>query len=75
MRVHLAASGRFLAAVPSHVLKFPAKHSLIKLLPIELSTTQQQVGIITLKERTLSPLAQLLIECAREVAKPAAKGK
>jgi len=30
---------------------------------------------ITLKNRTLSPVALLLIEHAREVAKPPAKGK
>jgi hypothetical protein len=29
--------------------------------------------LITLKNRTLSPLAQLLIEAAREIAKPLAK--
>jgi len=32
-------------------------------------------GIVTLKNRTLSPVAQLFIECAREVAKPLAKRK
>lgn len=35
--------------------------------------TQSSIGIITLKNRTLSPLAQLFIDCAREVAKPLAK--
>jgi DNA-binding transcriptional LysR family regulator len=43
-------------------------------LPVELPTTQRQIGIITLKNRTLSPLAQVFIECAREIAKPLAKG-
>jgi hypothetical protein len=33
------------------------------------------VGIITLKNRTLSPTAQLFIEHAREVAKPLAMRK
>jgi hypothetical protein len=32
-------------------------------------------GIATLKNRTLSPVAQLFIDCAREVAKPLAKRK
>jgi hypothetical protein len=32
-------------------------------------------GIVTLKNRTLSPVAQLFIDCAREVAKPLAKTK
>jgi hypothetical protein len=30
------------------------------------------IGIITLKNRTLTPVAQLFIDCAREVAKPMA---
>jgi hypothetical protein len=30
---------------------------------------------MTLKGRTLSPVAQLFIDCAREVAKPLAKKK
>jgi hypothetical protein len=33
------------------------------------------IGIVTLKNRTLSPVAQLFIEHAREVAKPLAKRK
>ena len=52
------------------MLKFHAEHASIKKLPVELPMTQRSVGIITLKKRTLSPLAQLFIECAREVAKP-----
>ena len=35
-------------------------------------TVGRQIGIITLKDRTLSPLAKLFIECAREVIKPMA---
>ena len=73
MRIRLAATGRFLAVVPASILKFPAKHPSIKVLPVELPTTRRQIGIITLKNRTLSPLAQLFIECAREIAKPMAK--
>jgi hypothetical protein len=33
------------------------------------------IGIITLKNRTLSPIVQLFIETAREIAKPLAKMK
>ena len=33
------------------------------------------IGIITLKNRTLTPVAQLFLECAREAAKPLAAGK
>jgi DNA-binding transcriptional LysR family regulator len=73
MRTRLAANGRFLAVVPAYLMRFPAKHPSIKVLPVELPTTQRQIGIITLKNRTLSPLAQLFIDCAREIAKPLAK--
>jgi len=75
MRIRLAASGRFLAVVPAGVLAFPAKQASVRVLPVELPATQGPVGIITLKNRTLSPLARLFIECAREVAKPLAKAK
>ena len=70
MRIRLAATGPFLAVIPASPLKFHAEHASIKKLPIELPMTQRSVGIITLKKRALSPLAQLFIECAREVAKP-----
>jgi hypothetical protein len=33
------------------------------------------VGILTLKDRTISPAAQLFIDCARERAKLVAAGK
>jgi hypothetical protein len=36
---------------------------------VELPCAQRPSGIITLKGRTLNTLAQLFIECAREVAK------
>jgi DNA-binding transcriptional LysR family regulator len=75
MRTRLAATGRFLAIVPASILKFPAKQMPIKMLPIELPTTQREIGTITLKNRTLSPLAQRFIECAREIAGPLVEQK
>ena len=73
LRIRLAASGRFLAIVPASIMRFPGTPASIKVLPVDLSTTRRQIGIITLKNRTLSPLAQIFIECAREIAKPLAK--
>jgi molybdate transport repressor ModE-like protein len=75
MRTRLAATGPFLAVVPASMMKFYGEHASIKLLPIELPMTQRSIGIITLKNRTLSPLAQLFIECARGIAKPLAKSE
>ena len=70
VRSALLATGRFLTIMPSSVLKFSANNPAMKRLPVELPTTRRPVGIITLKKRTLSPVAQLFIQCAREVAKP-----
>jgi DNA-binding transcriptional LysR family regulator len=75
MRTRLAANGRFLAVVPAYIMRFPAKHVSLKVLPVELPTTHRQIGIITLKNRMLSPLAQLFIDCARDIAKTLAKGQ
>jgi DNA-binding transcriptional LysR family regulator len=73
LHYHLLATGRFLTMLPHSMLRF-GKHLPLKLLPVELTENPYPIAIITLKNRTLSPLAQLFIECAREVAKPLAKG-
>jgi DNA-binding transcriptional LysR family regulator len=73
LRLKLAATGRFLAIVPASIMRFPGKPASIKVLPVDLPTTRRQIGIVTLKNRTLSPLAQLFIKCAREIAKPLAR--
>ena len=73
MRLKLAATGRFLAIVPASAMRFHDNRVSIKMLPLKLPTTHQQTGIITLRKRMLSPLAQRFVECAREVAKPLAK--
>jgi len=73
MRTSLLGTGHFLSMLPAHALKFSAKHTGIRALPIELPSTKQPIGLFTLKNRALSPLAQLFIDCVREVAKPLAK--
>ena len=73
LRNGLLATGRFLTVVPGSVLEFGAERTLLKALPVELPNWQLPVAIITLKNRTLSPVAQLFIETARAVAKPLAK--
>jgi DNA-binding transcriptional LysR family regulator len=74
-RISLLATGRFLSILPASLLRFPTKRSEIKVLPIELPMARVPNGIVTLKKRTLSPVAKLFIDCAREVAKPLAKRK
>jgi DNA-binding transcriptional LysR family regulator len=75
LRLRLAATGRFLAIVPASIMKFSGMPASIKMLPVDLPTTRRQIGIITLRNRTLTPLAQVFIECAREIAQPLAKNR
>jgi DNA-binding transcriptional LysR family regulator len=65
----LLARGPLLAFWPSSVLHFGVKSLSVKVLPVELPPLPKPVGIISLKGRTISPAAQIFIECAREIAK------
>jgi DNA-binding transcriptional LysR family regulator len=69
-RISLLATGHFLSIFPASALRFPTRRSEIKVLPVVLPVAHVPTGIVTLKNRTLSPVARLFIENAREVAKP-----
>jgi DNA-binding transcriptional LysR family regulator len=73
-RVALVAKGRFLTIAGKSAIEFAGWKTAIKALPIDLPT-HGSIGIITLKNRTLTPVTQLFIECARAVANPVATGK
>src|SRR5882724_11775961 len=67
LRNELLATGRFLTVLPSFMLRVPGRHPPLKALAVALPNTRMPVGIITLKNRTLSPLAQLFIDGVRAV--------
>jgi DNA-binding transcriptional LysR family regulator len=69
MQSALLGTGRFLSVLPGSFLRFNGKRLGLKALPIALRIPPRPVGVITLKNRTLSPLAAIFIECAREVAR------
>lgn len=75
VRISLLATGRFVTIFPASILKFPTTRSEIKVLGVELPGAHVQNVIVTLKNRRLSPVAQLFINCAREDAKTLAKRK
>jgi DNA-binding transcriptional LysR family regulator len=68
----LVGTGRFMTIFPGSFLRFSGKRLGLKALPIELPIPPRPVGVVTLKTRTLSPLAQLFIDCARNLSKPLA---
>lgn len=69
----LLATGNFLCLLPNSMLQLGQHLISVKVLPIKLPTRPGPVGIITVKKRTLSPVARLFIEHAREVTKTLAK--
>jgi DNA-binding transcriptional LysR family regulator len=69
LTVTLIATGRFVGLLPSSVARFNTGPAALKMLPTELSGARIAAGILTVKNRTLSPLAERFIECTREVAK------
>jgi len=71
MRNAMLATGRFVTVLPRSVLQFGMHSMSYKVLPVALPRQPTApVGLITLKNRTITPVAQLFIDCAREVAKP-----
>jgi DNA-binding transcriptional LysR family regulator len=75
VRISLLATGHFLTIFATSALRYSLWRPELKVLPVELPMARVPSGIVTLKNRTLSPVAQLFVEHAREVAKPLGKRK
>jgi LysR family pca operon transcriptional activator len=73
MHNRLLATGRYLGVLPNFSLRLPGAHPSLKALPVELPGTRLPTGIITVKNRTLSPLAQLFLDRLRSIVKPLMK--
>jgi len=65
IRNHMLASGRFITAIPKSV----ADWNGLTVLPVNLPSQPWPVLMVTLKNRTLSPIVERFLECARAVAK------
>jgi DNA-binding transcriptional LysR family regulator len=63
----LVATGHFVTMLPLSLVRV-SKHPPFKLLPVASPNLVRTVGILTLRNRLLSPLAQLFIACARQIA-------
>jgi DNA-binding transcriptional LysR family regulator len=69
LRINLIASGPYIAVLPRSVFRSYGKHFSLKVLPIRLPIRPWPTTIVRLKNRTLSPVVERFITCAREVAK------
>jgi DNA-binding transcriptional LysR family regulator len=70
LQVALLSSGRCLAMLPRSLVWFSGKKLGIAILPVKLAVRPPPVGIVTLKNRTVSPVTRLFIQCAREIVRP-----
>lgn len=68
LRNHLLATGRFLTVLSASMLRYNAKPWSLKPLPIDLRVPSRCVAVITVKNRTLSPVVELFIAHARMIA-------
>jgi len=67
LRMALLASGNYVSAVPNSLLQYSASRWGLKTLPVTLGV-RYPVGILTLKNRTLSPVSEIFMENARSIA-------
>jgi DNA-binding transcriptional LysR family regulator len=68
LRSRLLATGRYLTVLPDSVLRHNAKEWSLKALPIKLVMQPMSVTLVTLKNRTVSPVVGLFIEQVRAMA-------
>jgi DNA-binding transcriptional LysR family regulator len=69
LRTQLMAAGPYLSVFASSVMRLNAHRYGIAVLPIELPHQPWPVVLVTLKNRTLSPVVDRFIACARQIAK------
>lgn len=69
--MRLIETGRWLGLVPASVMRFGGKTMRLKVLSIRSSPPPAPVGFVTVKDRTLTPLAARFIDCTRRVARSA----
>ena len=70
MRTHLLANSEYVAAMPRSVLQANANIFGLKMLPVKLPVRNFPVALVTLRKRTLSPVAELFIKLLRNQIGP-----
>jgi DNA-binding transcriptional LysR family regulator len=75
LRTALLAIGPYIATFPQSVVQLHGERFGLKALPIDLPARPWPVALLTLKNRTLGPVAERFIECVHAVAKPLASAR
>jgi DNA-binding transcriptional LysR family regulator len=71
IRTNLVASNRFLATFPKSVARFYAERFALKTLPVNLPARPWPVAVLTLKNRTLSPVVDHFLDDIRAFVRTA----
>jgi DNA-binding transcriptional LysR family regulator len=72
LRLALLATGKYVSTIPNSFVRYGVERWSLKILPIDLGL-RLPVGIFTLKNRTLSPVALNFINNVQSVAKSVAR--
>jgi DNA-binding transcriptional LysR family regulator len=65
---HLLASGKFLSMQAVEMARLAA-HLPLKVLDVQFEGLARQIALMTVKDRAISPLAKLFMDCAQEMAR------
>jgi DNA-binding transcriptional LysR family regulator len=65
LRASMVATGEHVTVFPRSMMHLLAEQMMLKVLPIRLPTLEWPVALVTLKDRTLNPVAKLFIEHVR----------
>jgi DNA-binding transcriptional LysR family regulator len=66
----LVAGGPFLGIFPASLLRLNPNLPPLRQVAVRLPIAPWPVGAMTLRNRTLSPVTQLFVDCARELVQP-----
>jgi len=75
LRADMVASGHFITTFPSSVVHFHSNRLSLKALAMDFPVRPWPLAVITLKNRTLSPVVELFIQHVREFTTPMREGK
>jgi DNA-binding transcriptional LysR family regulator len=70
LRNSLLPTGRYLTVLPLSCLRYSPMRSALRALPVDFQSRPTPVAVVTLRHRTPNPVAQIVVECAREVVQP-----
>src|SRR5215212_6477201 len=70
LRTRALSEGPYITTFASSIMRLNAARYALTTLPVEFSTQALPAGILTLKNRTLSPVVERFLTIAREVARP-----